>query len=276
LAVKRPAFTLVALLAVVGAAAVIGQSATRPFKVTSTLDGRTVLPHRIHWLGFPTLSSQVEVVFLIDGKVGWIEHRPPYVYGDDDNGQHNGFLVTSWLTAGRHRFTVRVVAPDGRKATDTVVARVLPAPQVSAALAGTWQRKLTDVSGAPKPGSAENPTDTLTPAGKYRLTFERRWIHDEFPCTLTPCRYDSKTGGGGMFNSDWTPGATTFRVQGPVTIQVFHDTDRLGGSWCWPDGPPAAYTWSVTGRTLTLAPVGGHDACGIRGFIWSGQWTRVG
>ena len=28
----------------------------RPFKVTSTLDGKTVLPHRIHWLGYPSLA----------------------------------------------------------------------------------------------------------------------------------------------------------------------------------------------------------------------------
>jgi hypothetical protein len=41
------------------------------------------------------------------------------------------------------------------------------------------------------------------------------------------------------------------------------------------DGPPATYTWSVNGDTLTLAPVGGRDACAIRGFVWAGQWTRV-
>jgi hypothetical protein len=69
---------------------------------------------------------------------------------------------------------------------------------------------------------------------------------------------------------------SAFRVQSAVTIQVFHDSDRLGGSWCWRDGPPADYTWSVTSDTLTLAPKGGRDSCGIRGFIWGGQWTRVG
>jgi hypothetical protein len=259
-------------------AASVGAAPGKPFKIASTLDGKTVLPHRIHWLGLPTLPpSQVkEVDFLIDGKTRWIEHTAPYVYDEDENGRHKGYLVTSWLTAGRHRFTVRVVATDGRKATDTIVARVLPAPEVPAALAGTWQRRVSDVSAAPEPGSTENPTETLTPSGTYRITFDRRWIQDAFPCTLTPCRFDSKTGGGGMFDSDWIPGATTFHVQGAVTIQVFHDSDRLGGAWCWRDGPPADYTWSVSDDTLTLAPVGGHDACGIRGFIWSGQWRRVG
>jgi hypothetical protein len=220
-------------------------------------------------------AQVAEVAFLIDGKVRWIEHDPPYVYDEDDRGQHEGYLVTSWLTAGQHRFTVRVRAKDGRKATHTVVAGVLPAPEVAAALAGTWQRAIPDVSPAPTPGSAENPTETLTPAGAYKITFDRRWIHDEFPCTLTPCKYDPNTGGGGMFNTDWIPGTTMFRVQGAVITQVFHDTDRLGGAWCYRDGPSADYRWSVDGDTLTLTPSSGKDPCGIRSFIWTGKWTRV-
>jgi hypothetical protein len=38
----------------------------------------------------------------------------------------------------------------------------------------------------------------------------------------------------------------------------------------------AKYNWTVSGSTLTLSPVGSHDACGIRGFVWAGTWTRVG
>jgi hypothetical protein len=85
-----------------------------------------------------------------------------------------------------------------------------------------------------------------------------------------------KTGGGRKFNSDWTPLARTFRVDGAVTIQVFHDSDRLHGWWCDSGGPGATYMFFVSSNTLTLAPARGHDACGIRGFIWTGQWTRVG
>ena len=36
------------------------------------------------------------------------------------------------------------------------------------------------------------------------------------------------------------------------------------------------YTWSVSGNTLTLMPVGGKDPCPLRGFIWTGDWTRAG
>jgi len=39
------------------------------------------------------------------------------------------------------------------------------------------------------------------------------------------------------------------------------------------DGPSA--TWSVRRNTLTLAPVGGKDACDQRGNTWTGQRTRV-
>jgi hypothetical protein len=273
---KRTLVGLIAATVALGVAAATGAAPSKPFKIASTLDGKTVLPHRIHWLGLPTLPpAQVpKVDFLIDGRVAWIDEGPHYVYGDNE-GPHRGYLVTSWLTPGKHRFTVKAIAHDGQTATDTVVARVLPSPEVPAALTGTWQRRI-DTAGAPKSGSSGNPTGTLTPPGKYQITFDRRWIHDVFPCDTSPCRFNAKTGGGGEFVSDWTPGAKTFQVRGPVTFRVFHDSDRLGGWWCWMDGPSATYTWSVSGSTLTLAPVGGQDACGIRGFIWAGTWTRVG
>lgn len=246
------------------------------FKVTSTLDGRTALPHRLHWLARPSLPpAQIrEVDFLIDGKVDQVEHKSPYVYGEDDEGRHLGYLVTSWLTPGLHRFAVRAIATGGRKATDTVVARVSPAPAPPALLAGTWERTISDTKSAPSPGSAGNPTETLTPPGRYTITFESRGIHDVFPCDTSPCRFNPNTGAGGEFLSDWTPGATTFEVRGEIKFRIFRDTDRLGGSWCYRDGPDATYTWTVSGDSLTLAPIG-HDACTVRGFIWAGQWTRV-
>jgi hypothetical protein len=245
---------------------------SKPFGLASTLDGKTVLPHRIRWLALPALpgSKVQEVDFLIDGRVAWVEQNAPYSYADD-----GGYLVTSFLAPGRHHFTVRAIPFAGQPATDTVTARVLPPPPVPASLAGTWERKISDTSGAPAAGSAGNPTDTLTPPGTYKLTFDRRWIHDEFPCTTSPCTFQSSTGAGTEFDSDWDPGPTTFHVQGEVTFRTFKDTDRLAGWWCETWGPPATYTWSVSGRTLKLAAVGGHDACGVRGSVWSGTWTRT-
>ena len=117
------------------------KSRAQPFKVTSTLDGKKVLPHRIHWFAFPSIpAAQVaEVDFLIDGKFSWIEHHAPYSYGYNAN-----YLVTSWLSPGPHHFTVRAKATDGRRAADSTVARVLPTPAPPAQLTNKrWKRTLT-------------------------------------------------------------------------------------------------------------------------------------
>ena len=113
--------------------------ARAPFAVRSTLDRKTVLPHRIRWLAFPHVpTSQVrEVEFLIDGKVRWIEHNAPYSYSDD-----GGLLVTTWLGPGPHRFTVRATSTSGRKAMDTVIARVVALPSLPTALSGSWRREI--------------------------------------------------------------------------------------------------------------------------------------
>ena len=73
-----------------------------------------------------------EVDFLIDGKLGWVEHVTPYFYGSDAN-----YLVTSFLTPGKHVFTVRAIDVRGHVATDTVTATAPQAPSPPAALAGT-------------------------------------------------------------------------------------------------------------------------------------------
>ena len=87
--------------------------------VSSTLDGHSTLPLRIHWQAFPSAPAGdvSEVDFLIDGRLGWVEHNTPYFYGRDGN-----WLVTSFLAPGEHTFTVRAFTRDGRTATDTVKA----------------------------------------------------------------------------------------------------------------------------------------------------------
>jgi hypothetical protein len=271
----RLAILTAALVAAVATG--IATSATKPFKVTSTLDRKTFLPHRIRWLAFPRLpAAQIkEVDFLIDGgKPRWIEQNPPYTFGDDENGQHKGYLVTSWLTPGRHRFTARVIAVDGRRSEDTVVARVLPAQEPPAALAGTWQRSVPDTSGAPEPGSPGNPTETLTPRGTYTMVIDKRWIQVRFPGTYHRPQSDA-TGEGWILDSDYTAGLASFRVFGAVTFDTHHNQAEQGW-WCWEDGPPTDYLWSTQGDTLTLQSKQGADPCGVRGFIWAGEWKRVG
>ena len=41
-------------------------------------------------------------------------------------------------------------------------------------------------------------------------------------------------------------------------------------------GPRADYTWAVSGDTLTLSLVGGHEPCRVREFIWAETGRRSG
>jgi hypothetical protein len=253
-----------------------GAAAPGAFGVRSSLAAMTVLPHRIHWLATPSLPPGriARVDFLVDGRVAWTEREAPYVFGEDERG-HLGSLVTSYLSPGRHSFAVRAVAKDGRRARASVTARVIAPPAPPPALAGTWRRRIRDTSGAPEAGTPGNPTGTYTPAGTYTMVIERRWIRHAFPGRFDP-QISSGTGEGWIITSDWTPGRSTLRVVGSVTRRPFLDTDAEGGWWCLPDGPPATYSWSVSGDALTLKPAGGTDPCEVRGFVWTGTWTRAG
>src|SRR3954469_17458690 len=155
-----------------------------PFTVASTLEGKKLLPRRIRWVASASLrAAQIrEVEFSIDGGAPkWIEKLAPYTYGEDENGRHQNYLVTSWLTPGRHRFIARAIAVDGRRAEQTVFARVVPAAAPPTVLAGTWTRTIEDTSTAPAAGGPGNPTYTHTPPGTYTLVIDKRWIQTRFP-----------------------------------------------------------------------------------------------
>jgi len=222
-----------------------------------------------------------QVDYLIDGKLCWIgegssSKYPGTSFYYSTYSDTRGYLVTSWLAPGLHKFTVRVATTNGQTASNTVVARVVPAPVPPAALVGSWQRTI-NTANAPAPGSPGNPTDTDTPDGTYTITFSRKFIEDRLPGKFTISgSINDNTGDGEEYLDDWTPGPHSFHVQGAVSIQPFNsNTDQLGGWWCEPGGPAANYSWTVRGSDLTLTPIGRTDACGIRGFIWTGTWSRV-
>jgi hypothetical protein len=237
--------------------------------VTSTLDGKRVLPHRLHWSASvtPSTTPVEKVEFLVDGDVTWVEEKPPYTFDDD-----GGYLVTSWIEPGERTFTVRVTSGDGSTAQDVVRARVATPPSPPGALAGTWARTVHDTSGAPAPGSAGNPTDTLTPAGTYRLSFDRVQAQTRFPGRFVQPDSDD-TGHGWILDADYDASGRTLVARGGVTKAPFDGTTAEGGWWCTNAGPEATYDWSVSGDVLTLRPRG-RDACGVRGFIWGGRWHR--
>lgn len=218
-----------------------------PLKITSTLDGKNVLPHRIHWVArTPLPESDVRAVtFLIDGKVRWVEHRAPYTYGDDGN-----WLVTSWLTPGPHRFTARLTATDGRRASATTRARVIAAPAPPPELNDThWTRVYTQTEA----GDA--------PAGTWTLTID-----------ATGWRIKDPNGEGAWIDVAYLePGA--LETRGGIWTRPHNPYE--GHAWCEDTNAPVRFAWNVEGDSLTLAP-GGPRRCDDFGPFMSKSWTRGG
>jgi hypothetical protein len=234
------------------------------FTVRNSLEGQTVLPLRLHWLASPTgtESAVSEVDFLIDGRVRWIERSAPYNYGSDENGRNPGFLITTWLTPGKHRFTVQAIDGAGNKASNTVVARVVAAPSPPAALAGSWTRTVSD---ADLRKAGRDPP----PPGGWKLVFDRvgAWHLDPF--------------GSGVVN-EYDADARVIHVYAPIQMAPFSDGKGgvtmfghhgIGGNDCNDAGPFGSYRWSVSGNQLTLTAV--RERCGNRRAVWEGTWTRT-
>jgi hypothetical protein len=261
------AFTA-AVVFLVAIAPATATSSKTTFSVTSTLRDKKLVPRRIHWVA-RTSAPASEVRFLIDGKVRWIEHNPPFSYSDD-----GGYLVTSWLSPGRHRFAVHATSVTGARATEAVTARVPAAPPPPAGLAGRWQRVIPK----PVPPDPAFPGDAV-PAGTWTIVIDKRWIASHFPGKFNPAT-SPQTGAGNILLDDYTPGPQAFTVYGAVTtgplnISGATSSPQGGGWWCGPGGPKAVYSWSASGDKLSLRPVG-HDACSQRGGVFTGTWTRVG
>jgi hypothetical protein len=131
--------SLTLLAGVVAVSSPLAGRKSTSFTVSSSLDGKTVLPLRSHWIAYPKVDpaqAQVsEVDYLIDGYHAWTAHSAPWYYGDNGN-----WFVTSILKPGLHNFTVRALTADNQVAIDKFQARVLPAPNPPAKLAGRWQR----------------------------------------------------------------------------------------------------------------------------------------
>src|SRR3989442_13917658 len=98
--------TIIFLIFVIGASSSLAGRNDASFTVTSSLDGKTVLPVRSHWIAYPKIDpSQGQVAeadYLIDGFHAWTAHSSPWYSGDTGN-----WLVTTILKPGLTTFTVR-------------------------------------------------------------------------------------------------------------------------------------------------------------------------
>jgi hypothetical protein len=248
---RLPADRLVVLAALSGAVAVGATgsaiaSRTTSFTVSSTLSQKHVLPHRIHWLGKPSLppSKIREIDFRIDGRQAWVEHHAPYSYGYDGN-----YLVTSWMRPGLHTFTVVAVATNGRRARISSRARTGPAKAPPAALAGSWQRQL---SAADARGSG--------PAGVWTLTVSSvGWR------ILDPTRER-----GALIDVAYLA-SNAFEARGGIATRA-HDP-RENNLWCDEPFEPVRYHWRVAANRLTIA-LAGPRRCHGQSRVWAGDWTR--
>jgi hypothetical protein len=262
---------LVALVGAATASAVAGEAA-QPLAVTSSMDGKQVLPQQFRWLAHPNVApaAVAEVAFLIDGKVRWVEKHAPYNYASDDEQGHLGYLFTSWLTPGKHRFSVRVETTTGATATDVVTARVIRTPAPPAALAGTWTRVLTDDDRGkadPKYGR-----DNVPPAGKWRLVIDDVgiWELDPFGTGIV----QAYSVAGSVLHAYAPIQMLPRGDDGPGHIVRFgHQVDAGGGIDCNEAGPFGTYRWSATGARLTLKAM--REPCGQRRAVYEGTWTRV-
>jgi len=241
---------------IVGVGVAYGSTASREtgFTVTSSLHGKTVLPHRIHWYAFPSLpAAKVAAVdFLIDGKVAWVEHHAPYDYGYNED-----YLVTSWMTPGTHHFLVRAVATDGRTATtETTTARVLPASAPPAALAGTWKRTLTRQQAGKQP------------AGSWVLSINKVGWHIAVP-----------SGGANLLDVGYLSPSLLELRGGIYTKPSSKNNNPVeGNGWCEEPFKPVRYHWTVSADALSLK-LTGPDRCGggayRQSIIVAGDWKRM-
>jgi hypothetical protein len=131
---------LVSLAFVVAVSSALARSdANTGFTLTSSLDGKTVLAVRSHWIAYPKIDPSqgqvAEVDYLIDGFHAWTAHNSPWYFGGSGN-----WLVTTILKPGLHTFTVRAVVSPDAVAVDKFKARVLSPPKPPARLAGSWSR----------------------------------------------------------------------------------------------------------------------------------------
>jgi hypothetical protein len=240
---------VVSLACVVAVSSALASREAQPFKVSSTLDGKRVLPHRILWLAFPKPRTVdvTEVEFLIDGKVRWVERIRPFCYGCQSG---DNYLVTSWLAPGRHRFAARATAADGRKATDTAVARVLPAPSPPAELAGRtrWERAVTQAEAGDGP------------AGTWKI------LIDKVGWSIRDPR-----GGRNLIDVAYLS-PRLLEARGGIWTRP--RTDQEGNGWCEETNEPVRYRWSVDGDMLTLR-LAGRKRCDGQSGVWGGSWTRV-
>ncbi len=254
--------------AVVAVPSAFGRAGDATFSVSSSLDGKTVLPIRSHWLAYTDLpAGQVDHVdFLIDGTVRWIEHNSPYNYGSDENGKSLGFLITTWIKPGMHHFAVRVTGKNGQSKAEGFDARVVTAPAPPPELAGkTWRRVVP--KDFPDPFHGKPWILWFDRVGEWHIDYMGGGVVDQYDVRGHVLNVYAPIDTGPLPEGDKcdTLGCNRVRRNGHVY--------EVWGNDCNHSGPFGTYRWSVSGDTLTLKPI--HEGCKGRQNHLAGTWTRI-
>jgi len=233
---RKRLLALVLLAGVVATSSALAGGSDTGFSVTSTLDGKTVLPLRSQWIATPQNAQNVsEVDYFIDGYHSWTERNAPYQYAGDGN-----WLVTTFLKPGQvHTFTVRAITTDGQVATDSVKAQTVAASAPPARFRGTWILK--------KATHAERP-----PVTAFTIT-KKGWAFG------TDFRIDAQ----------YLPSGDI--ILGSLIINEPEQVDNV----CNGQPPLHKWhvVFSADGKTMQLNPIG-TDLCLHRLEVLQATWTR--
>jgi hypothetical protein len=235
-------------------------------RALSSISDGAVLSDPVRWTataaGVP--ATQVgQVDFLIDGRVRWIEHHPPYVFNGD------GDELFPWLLGpGGHRLAVRIVTRTG--ATGSTVSSVtvsIPAP-IPVQLLGTFSRTVTVADVLPPRPSPHEPRGEALLAGVSRgeallAGVWRLRVQADGSITINAPDGAASTE---AFLAD-PDGILT--LEGPANW--LRSDDRQSG-FCEIE-TIGAYTWSAHARSLVVTPQ--HDTCTKRSSVFAGDWRRT-
>jgi hypothetical protein len=169
-----------------------------------------------------------------------------------------GWLVTTWLSPGRHRFVVRVVERTGRSAEDAVTARVVAPPAAPPALArGTWRRvdKPSALLWFDRTGVTHAGADGTGVVYEYETRGDTMSVYGVVVAGVQEIRHGACSGNG----------CKKVKRLGTV-YEIF-------GNDCNYSGPLGRYRWSVAGDLLTLKVV--HEGCRGRGGFLAHTWRHV-
>ena len=224
------------------AAAATPSEAASPLTVISSLaDGP--LTRAVDWtarVSGPTDVAIDRVEFLLDGKVAWTEHNPPYTFNDDGN------VLMPWvLTPGSHQLAINVVTASGVAATTQIAVTTDRAPVPAALLDRKFVRNV--------------PANASGPAGDWHLRFGA----DGVIIVTDPW-------GGGVTEGFQAGADGTFSLYGPANWAA---SASLRGSLCdYAEGAVAMH-WEVKGSELALSSDGQPDPCPDRASVFAGTWT---